>query len=148
MSVPADFKRLCRKSFFPLAGLWPIPTPRCGSRFGAENCCECDRQHPLIGSVGNLNVPASPVHALLIAFRYHVMGHGDSNIPRSLKIRVPVAFGVCHEAAFSPDVEIVERCFRLRLQWRLRCINSGLIMRGRFVEGRPVVSIQAPPLSR
>jgi hypothetical protein len=84
---------------------------------GAENVRECDRQHLLIGSVGNLNVPASPVFALLIAFRYRVMGYGDSNIPRSLKIRVPVAFGVSHEAAVRLDVEIVESCFRLS-RWR------------------------------
>jgi hypothetical protein len=72
----------------------------------------------LIGSVGNLNVPASPVFALLIAFRYHVMGHGDSNIPRSLKIRVPVAFGVSREAAVRLYVEIVESCFRFGQQWQ------------------------------
>jgi hypothetical protein len=72
----------------------------------------------LIGSVGNLNVPASPVFVLLIAFRYHVMGHGDSNIPRSLKIRVPVAFGVSREAAVRLYVEIVESCFRFGQQWQ------------------------------
>nr|WP_262270025.1 hypothetical protein [Microvirga sp. HBU65207] len=79
---------------------------------------ERDRQNRLIGSAGNFDVPASPVFALLIAFRNHVMGHDPSNIPRRLKVRVPVSFGVFDEATLCPDVEIVESCFCLEPRWK------------------------------
>jgi hypothetical protein len=46
--------------------------PQQAGGFGAENFRERDRKHRLIGSVHNLNVPASPVLVLPIAFRSHV----------------------------------------------------------------------------
>jgi hypothetical protein len=94
----------------------PIPKPCCGS--GAENFRERNRQHRLISPVRNLNVPTSAVVAFLVAFRNHVAGHRDGDIPRSLKVRVPVAFGIAHEVALCPDIEIVEIRFRLRLRGR------------------------------
>jgi hypothetical protein len=74
----------------------------------------------LIGSVHDLDAPASPVFALLIAFRHYIAGHGDSNVSRSLEVRVPVSFRVLNEAAPSLDVEIVESGFCFALRWRCR----------------------------
>jgi hypothetical protein len=83
---------------------------------GAKNFCERNHQHRLIGSVRNLNLPASPILAFPIAFCNHLLGHGDSSIPRSLKVRVPVSFAVAFEAILSPNAEVVEGCFRLGLR--------------------------------
>jgi hypothetical protein len=85
---------------------------------GAEDFCERNRQYRLIGSVRNFNLPASPILALPIAFYNHVLDHGDSNVPRSLDVRVPISFAVAFEAILSPNVEVVEGCFRFGLRWR------------------------------
>jgi hypothetical protein len=75
----------------------------------------------LIGSVHDLDAPASPILTFLIPFRDHVLSLGDSSRSRRLKVRIPVPFGIFDEAVFGPDVEVVQRrfCPLLRRSMRL-----------------------------
>lgn len=66
----------------------------------------------LIGSVHDLDAPASPVLALLIAFSNHFAGFSERRIARSLKIRMPLPLGGVHKAAFGSEVEVVQSSFR------------------------------------
>jgi hypothetical protein len=62
----------------------------------------------LIGSVHDLEPPASPVLTLLITFCDHVAGFGERVLSGDLKARVRLPFRVFDEAARGPDVEVVQ----------------------------------------
>lgn len=83
--------------------------------FWAEDFRERDCRHMLIGSVHNLDVPASPILALLIAIRDHVAGFSERVRSCCLEARVRPPFRVFDDATRGPDVEVVQSRFRLAL---------------------------------
>ncbi len=86
-------------------------------RFGLKRFRKHDGQDRLIGPVHDLDAPASPVLALLIAFRNHVTGLGECRLARSLEVRIGLALRVFHKAAPGLDIEVIERRSRSAL-WR------------------------------
>ena len=68
----------------------------------------------LVCSVHDLDMPASPVLTLLPALLEQIARHGDGAVPRRMKIRISVSFGILQEIAPGPNVEVIESRFQLR----------------------------------
>ncbi len=98
--------------------------PTLSDCFWVVDLSERNRQHRLIGSVHDLEAPASQVFALLIALRDHVTSLGEGILWGHLEIGISVAFRVVDEAALGPEIEVVQSRFDLML----RC---GMMLMGR-----------------
>jgi hypothetical protein len=93
---------------YAVAALRQLNSFRFIGGFGVECVSKCDRQHLSIGSVHDLEAPASPVLALLIPFSHHLAGFGERRISRSVEAGVRVPFRVFDDTALGSDVEVVK----------------------------------------
>jgi hypothetical protein len=70
----------------------------------------------LIGTFPDLKMPVMPILALLNTFRDHGVGFGECVLSGDLEARVCLSFRVFNEAAWRPDIEVVQSRFRL-MRW-------------------------------